>query len=296
MHAGVPALVRRPYGWQGSFTAMASPCEVHVACGEERLARQVVSSVEAEAHRVEEKFSRYRADSVVAAINDAGGGKIVVDEETARLLDYADELHRLSGGLFDITSGVLRRAWRFDGSDRLPSRAEVERAHRHVGWQRVVWNNPELTLEAGMEIDFGGIGKEYAVDRAAVAAQQIVPHSLLNFGGDLVATGSRISAHGWSVGIENPLEPSAPLATIKLTSGAVATSGDARRFLLNNGKRYGHILDPRTGWPVDGAPRSITVAATTCTYAGMLATLAMLRGAEAEAFLDGEGVRYWSVR
>jgi thiamine biosynthesis lipoprotein len=83
---------------------------------------------------------------------------------------------------------------------------------------------------------------------------------------------------------------------IDLTVGALATSGDSRRFLLKDGKRYGHVLDPRSGWPVVGAPRSVTVAAATCTEAGMLATLALLQGTEAEAFLEAQAVQFWALR
>jgi thiamine biosynthesis lipoprotein len=98
------------------------------------------------------------------------------------------------------------------------------------------------------------------------------------------------------VGIEALANPELPAQQIDLGRGALATSGDARRFLIRNGKRYGHILDPLTGWPVANAPRSITVAASSCTQAGMLSTLALLHGAQAERFLDAEGVRYWCLR
>jgi thiamine biosynthesis lipoprotein len=147
-----------------------------------------------------------------------------------------------------------------------------------------------------MEIDLGGIGKEYAVDRAGARARVIWPRALLNFGGDLIAFGTGIDSNAWTVGIEGVSVTGLPVARIRLTLGALATSGDARRYLIKNGKRYGHILDPRTGWPVENAPRSVTVAAPSCTHAGMLATLAMLHGTEAEAFLESEGADYWCIR
>jgi thiamine biosynthesis lipoprotein len=289
-------LVRRAYGWLGTFEAMASPCEVHVAAPEQTTAEQVLEDVIAETRRIETKFSRYRSDNIIARINSANGDPVVVDDETARLLDYAAELHRLSDGRFDITSGVLRRVWRFDGSDRLPSAAAVTDVLRFVGWHKATWRGRELRLEPGMEIDLGGIGKEYAVDRAAAIAAAIAPRCMINFGGDLAAVGTAVDSTGWTVGIENPTRPDNPVVHIKLTRGAVATSGDARRYVLKDGKRYGHILDPRTGWPVENAPRSVTVTAPTCTLAGMLATFAMLEGADAEAFLENEGVRYWCLR
>ena len=113
-----------------------------------------------------DKFSRYRSDSVVGKINASDGRPIRVDEETASLIEFSSCCYSLSNGAFDITSGVLRRAWRFDGSDRLPSAEQVSRLREHIGFEKLTWSSPELTVPQGMEIDFGGLGKEYAVDRA----------------------------------------------------------------------------------------------------------------------------------
>jgi thiamine biosynthesis lipoprotein len=261
-----------------------------------RSAAALVGQVANEAWRIEAKFSRYRADSVVGAINSSGGKPVEVDDETGRLIDYAAQLTGLSNGRFDITSGVLRRVWRFDGSDRVPRAADVERVLRHVGWSRVRWQRPFITLEPGMELDFGGIGKEYAVDRAAALVGPVTDRCLVNFGGDLRALGPDASGRPWHVGIESIDRPDAADRLVELVRGGLATSGDTRRFLLKDGRRYSHILDPTTGWPIGDAPRSVTVAADTCTEAGMLATLAMLEGRNAEAFLEAEGVRHWCVR
>jgi thiamine biosynthesis lipoprotein len=275
---------------------MASPCEVHVAEAERELAERVLSVVANEAARIEAKFSRYRAGNIVDRINTANGAPVVVDDETARLLDYAAELHALSGGKFDVTSGVLRRAWRFDGSDRVPGADAVAALLEVVGWAKVRWRSPELTLLPGMEIDLGGIGKEYAVDRAGGLARSLSERVLLNFGGDLLALGPQVDGRPWRVGIESLGEDGAAAKQIDLAAGALATSGDARRYLLKEGRRYSHILDPTTGWPVPDAPRSVTVAAPTCTQAGMLATFALLHGRDAEAFLAAQGVKSWALR
>ena len=275
---------------------MASPCEVHVDEPDRAIAERVLALAAGEAARIEAKFSRYRRGNVIHAINTANGRPVVVDDETARLLDYATRLHELSDGKFDVTSGVLRRAWHFDGSDRLPSRAAIDELLPIVGWDKVRWRAPELTLLPGMEIDLGGIGKEYAVDRAAALVQPLSTHCLLNFGGDLLALGSQAGGAPWHVGIESVTDAAAAAKHIQLGVGALATSGDARRYLLKDGKRYGHVLDPTTGWPVVDAPRSVTVAAATCTQAGMLATLALLQGSEAERFLRGQGVQFWTLR
>lgn len=146
-----------------------------------------------------------------------------------------------------------------------------------------------------MEIDFGGIGKEYAVDRAAALVRDITDTPvLINFGGDLFATAPPAGQPHWLVGVESI--GGLQSAMIQLQRGALATSGDARRFLLKNGKRYPHVLTPRTGWPVLDAPRSVTVAANTCVEAGLLATLAMLHGREAEDFLAAQQVLHWIQR
>ena len=275
---------------------MASPCEVHVAEADRALAERIVALAAGEAARIEAKLSRYRRGNVIDAINTAQGRTITVDDETARLIDYAQQLFELSHGKFDVTSGVLRRVWRFDGTDRVPTRKTVAALLPIVGWDKVRWQPPHITFAPGMEIDLGGIGKEYAVDRAAALVRPLSTHVLVNFGGDLLALGPQANGQPWRVGIESVRDSATAARHIELAVGALATSGDARRYLLKDGRRYGHILDPTTGWPVVDAPRSITVAADTCTQAGMLATLALLQGRDAEAFLLAERVQFWALR
>jgi len=284
--------------WRGQFQAMASPCEILCKSDDAAEAGRLVSLAADEAWRVEDKFSRYIADNAIAAINTAKGRRVTVDVETAQLLDFAKTLHDLSNGLFDITSGVLRRVWTFDGSDRLPSSESVAQVLQSVGWHRAVWASPNFQLEAGMEIDFGGIGKEYAVDKVAgLLKLRTDAACLVNFGGDVFACGELSESNGWQVGIKaHDADDDRVTQMVQLKNGALATSGDAHRFILNDGIRYGHILDPTTGWPVEDAPRSVTVAADTCTEAGMMATMAMLKGAGAEEFLEQQGLQYWCYR
>ena len=291
-------LRRTADGWAGEFRAMASPCEVLVLDENRGLAREALGRVADEAWRIEAKLSRYRDDNIIHRINHADGAAVQVDEETGRMLDFAQTLFELSDGRFDITSGVLRKAWKFDGSDRVPGDTEVEALLERIGWQRVLWDGRNIALQPGMQIDLGGIGKEYAVDRAAqLAADFTEVPCLVNFGGDLMCSRPRLDGQPWRVGIEQvdarPAEAPAASKTVRLTAGGLATSGDARRYLLKDGVRYPHILDPRSGRPVMDAPRSVTVAAATCTEAGMLATLAMLEGIGAEAFLDEQGATCW---
>ncbi len=277
---------------------MGCPCELLAETDDEHLARKLLDVVSVEAWRVEDKFSRYLPDNIVAKINESDGDVVEVDDETADLLDFAEKLHDLSEDMFDITSGVLREAWTFDGSDRLPTPEQVESIIGRVGWKKLDWKRPRLGLAPGMQVDLGGLGKEYAVDRASAHIADLTDAAtLVNFGGDLAAAGTRSKRTGWQVGVEAPSgEPGRAQHLIRLKQGGLATSGDARRYLIKDGIRYSHILNPVTGWPIENSPRSVTVAADTCTQAGMLATLAILQGNEAEAFLDDQEVRYWCLR
>jgi FAD:protein FMN transferase len=282
--------------WRGFFKAMASPCEALIDTPDSEAAARAIRAAADEAWRIEQKFSRYRDDNLIHAINHAGGIPVEVDEETARLLDHATRCHELSGGAFDITSGVLRRVWKFDGSDRLPEAAAVDEVLKSVGWDKAEWKAPRLRLKPGMEIDFGGIGKEYAVDRAAELAAAACGGAplLVNFGGDLYTNHPRRDGQPWRVGVQS-LAPDSNAPRVGLNQGGIATSGDAHRFLFKDGVRYGHILDPRTGWPVKDAPRSVTVLQANCSQAGLFSTLAILQGKDAEQFLKDKGIVDWVV-
>jgi thiamine biosynthesis lipoprotein len=279
-----------------TFSAMASPCEVLLASTDEGLARQVGESVAAEAWRIERKYSRYRSDSVVSLMNRGGSRPVDLDPETLLLLQFAARCHELSGGAFDITSGVLRRAWRFDGSGRFPEPAAVARLRERIGFERLQMQGNRLKVPAGMELDFGGIGKEYAVDRAlALVVSKFEGAALVNFGGDMAA--SRAPQSGpWRVGVERPGQLGEARLLLDFERGGLATSGDTHRFIEHEGRRYGHILDVRTGYPVIDPPRSVTVAASCCLEAGMIATLSMLKGVDAERFLQEQGVTHWILR
>ncbi len=284
--------------WRGRFHAMASPCEVLCKTKKAGQAQALAELAAAEVWRIEDKFSRYRDDNIIARINSADGSAVDVDSETAQLLDFSAALFELSDGKFDITSGVLRKIWIFDGASKIPAPGAVRRALQLVGWDKVSWSNHRLQIGAGMEVDLGGIGKEYAVDRASTLLREETETScLVNLGGDLAVTRRATGERPWSVGIEGlSTSTKMPASLLNLHVGALATSGDARRYLLKDGVRYSHILDARNGWPVADAPRSITVAADTCVQAGMLSTLGMLQGEAAEAFLEEQGVDHWCER
>jgi FAD:protein FMN transferase len=277
------------------FSAMGGPCELQAYAGQEPAGAFALG--EAEVRRLERKYSRYRDDSVASRVNRGAGDPAgtAVDEETAALLDFAQTTWQQSGGLFDISTGALRRAWDFR-SGRLPAQAQVDAALAQVGWQRLRWQRPRLTLPAGMELDFGGVVKEYAADCAArVLRDAGARHGLVNLAGDIALLGPHPDGAPWQVGIQHPRDSSRAIATIELATGAIATSGDYERYLEVGGRRYCHLLDPRTGWPVEGQA-SVSVAADLCLLAGAAATVAMLKGpAEGPAWLEQLGLPYLCV-
>jgi thiamine biosynthesis lipoprotein len=245
------------------------------------LAERAALAAEAEVRRLEVRYSRYRDDSMTSRINrTAGNGHpIEVDAETAALIDYAHTAWQQSDGLFDISSGVLRRVWDFKLA-RVPAQAQIDEMLTLVGWHKVRWRSPLIELPlAGMELDFGGYVKEYAADRAAAAARACgVHHGFVELGGDIALIGAHPDGTPWEIGIRNPRHPERAIATIALNHGALASSGDYERFFECDGQRYSHLLDPRSGWPVQGLA-AVSVVAEECLIAGTATTIAMLKGA-----------------
>lgn len=287
------------------FSAMASPCSLELHGRDERALRRAAREAIAEVQRIERKFSRYRADSMVSRINAAAGGPAVaLDAETAALLDFGAQLWQTSGGRFDLTSGVLRQVWDFKNA-RIPSPDELAATLTRVGWAQVQRSRAGIRLPlAGMELDLGGIGKEYAADRAAaLLSAHGVRHALVNLGGDLHALGPQglpaQAGQAWPVDIAHPRlrlgnEP-ARLARWPLAHGGLATSGDYERYFEHAGQRYCHVLDARTGQPVRHW-QAISVAAPTCAAAGAACTLAMLLQEQALDWLATQQLDYLAVR
>jgi len=280
---------------------MGTRCELQwfSACPER--AAQAARAVIADVARLEAKYSRYRPDSLLSRINHiaAQGGAIHVDQETAALLDYAQTCHEQSDGLFDITSGILRQAWRFPSAQSPnirhatpPEPQRIATLLQRVGWQRLVWSAPELRFpQAGLELDFGGIVKEYAADRAASLAQQYgITSGLIDLGGDIRILGPHPDGSAWHIGIQSPYEQGL-LTRVALTHGALASSGDYARCVIIDGIRYGHILNPRTGWPVRHLV-AVSVVSELCVLAGSAATIAMLKQQEGATWLDSMGLRH----
>ena len=243
----------------------------------ENIAKQVRSLLEA----LEARYSRYRVESIVSVINQRAGSGVFteVDPETQALLGLAGRLWDASGGLFDITSGPLRQAWDFraeGGADP----AQIESTLALVGWEQIEWQGSSLHLPTpGMEIDLGGLAKEYAADSAISLMRNLkVTSALIELAGDVATIGDNDAATPWRVGIQDP-EKSGSLCTLQLSNAAIATSGNYARVIDYQRRRYGHLLNPKTGWPVEG-PSSVSVLDSHCLTAGAVATVACLHTEE----------------
>lgn len=246
----------------------------------------------ADIERLEQRYSRYREDSLLSNINRAAlaGTEFAVDEETGGLLNYAQTCYQQSDGLFDITSGVLRKAWDFK-SGKIPDNRQVQALLDRVGWQKLNWEPPTLSFPLpGVELDFGGVVKEYAADRAATICQdQGIDHGLVNLGGDIRVIGPRPDGLGWPVGIRDPSNKQGAASQLNLGAGALASSGDYERCITLDGARYGHVLNPKTGWPVKHMA-SVSVIADLCTVAGSASTIAMLKEDTGPQWLEQMGL------
>lgn len=277
-----------------TFAAMGSPCEVRLYARDGEHATRVFEAARSEVERLEQRYSRYRDDSLLSRINRVAalGESIEVDAETLSLLDYADTCYRQSDGLFDITSGLLRTAWRFD-RQQIPEASRIDALLARIGWEKVERRGSRLRFAPGMELDFGGIVKEYAADRVAVLCQQHgVQHGFVNLGGDIRIVGPQPHGEAWNIGIQHPRRAhECVVGNLALSRGGLTTSGDYARCMVIDGVRYGHILNPKTGWPVRHLA-SVTVVSDLCVIAGSASTIAMLKEADGPRWLDELGLAH----
>ncbi|MGO8911987.1 MAG: FAD:protein FMN transferase [Bradyrhizobium sp.] len=276
------------------FYAMGSDCALHLYGGTASSVERLAVAAEQEIRRIEARYSRYRSDSELARINKvaATGGVIDIDAETSGLMAFAKACFAKSDGAFDITSGRLRAVWDFSVS-RLPDQQSIDAVLPFIGLDNVILANSRLHFRRpGMELDLGGLGKEYAADRAAEVCEDLgMRHGFIDLGGDIRVVGPQPDGLPWKIGIRHPRAADRLAAEIALRSGALATSGDYERFIEVDGRRYCHILDPRTGWPAHGLS-SVTVISDRCLVAGSLSTAAMLKGRAGATWLHDLGVRH----
>lgn len=281
-----------------SFGCMGCPCTISLYCDDLQTAEKVSKAVIAELNRLDKYYTDYSDYSFTAEMNRSAGTKtgIIVDDETAILLDYADECYRLSEGLFDITAGVLKEVWNFKVKNpRLPEESRIKDLLKRTGWDKAIWKKPHLVLPIkGMKLDFGGVVKEYAADFAAnICRSYGVQYGLVDLGGDLAVIGPHPDGRAWGVGVQHPRKIKEDIAVIPLQHGGLASSGDYERFFEIEDKRYSHILNPKTGWPIEGLS-AVSVVADLCVIAGSASTIAMLKGKEEGVqWLESTGLRYF---
>lgn len=264
---------------------MGGPCEISIWSAHEP--KNLFDLVIKEAQRLENKYSRYLDDSVLTQINRSDDRFFGIDEETKALFGYAKTCYELSDGLFDITSGVLKEIWDFK-TNRLPSKAQIENCLSKVGFEKLIIDDRGICKPKGMQIDFGGIVKEYAADcMANLLLKQAGSDvsALINMAGDVYVTNPQPDNQYWQVAITHPLTKNA-IALLPVMRGGVTTSGDYERFIEINGERYSHLLNPKTGWPIRSTWASVSVVGPNAVVAGSASTIAMLQGNNGRNWLD----------
>ena len=293
----VPPVPRVPvegYWLHVSRTAMACRFEVTLPAGILRSDARVEAAQLAldEVERLEQQLSVFRDTSEVSEINrrarlESNGSRepVRVESSLFRLISQCLELYRETEGCFDITAGPLSKCWGFlKRQGRLPDRAEIETALSIVGSDRLILDSGSESLSfalTGAEINFGSIGKGYALDQARLLLEGKVQTALLSAGSSsMLAIGSGAPGErGWVLGIRDPRNKNRRLGTVRLQNCALATSGSEEQFFEANGRRYGHIIDPRSGFPADGV-LGVTVIAQSAATADALATAFFIGGRE----------------
>jgi thiamine biosynthesis lipoprotein len=266
------------------FQAMGTWCHITFASPTPSAGKTFIAAALRWAAEFEAQYSRFIPDSLIGRINAAAGRDWVeMDAVAERLFSLCGELVFFTRGAFDPTASPLIALWNWKANPPvIPDDEAIHAARELVGWDKVQRKPGAIFLPtAGMCIDLGGIGKEYAVDCVVALAQQHgIADVLVDFGQDVRAMGRPPERDAWRIGLEDPARPGNCWAGVAVRDLAVASSGDYLRCFQFKGRRYGHILDPRSGYPVWNGCRSVTVIAPSCTIAGVLATTGFIVGAE----------------
>jgi thiamine biosynthesis lipoprotein len=271
-----------PAGRKVAFQAMGTRCHLIFTTASREAGDFFIAETLNWLAEFEARYSRFLPDSLISRINAAAGKSWVpVDAETENLLGMCHQLHFITRGAFDAASLPLLRLWNWKAErPRIPTLAEIEAARAISGWARVQRRPGEVFLPLdGMCLDFGGVGKEYAVDQVVqMAGEHGISSLLVDFGQDLRVVGLPSDKPAWHIGLEDPRQPGTIWASLAVRERAVATSGDYLRSFTHEGRRFGHIIDPRTGWPVDNGCLAVSVIAPSCSVAGALSTTAFILG------------------
>lgn len=269
--------------YQSARPMMGTLVEITVCAGDEASAFDLLNQAFSEFERIEQLMSTRIETSEVARINREGfPGPIVIDREVFDLIKRSIEIDRETSGAFDITVGPLLKLWPLYRAEKiLPNDDQIHQALERTGTELMMLDPEKSTLmfkQPGMAIDLGGIAKGYAIDRTiALLRQAGVTSALVNAGGDLYALGRKPDGKPWRVGVRHPRRPEELIAVLDVHDVAIMTSGDYERFFLKDGKRYSHIIDPRTGFTSRGTA-SVTIAAPNATRADALATGVLVLG------------------
>jgi thiamine biosynthesis lipoprotein len=292
----IPCAVAQDSLFQESRPAMGTTVEILLYASSRGRAAELLEAAFEEIERVEAALSSYRPTSEINRINTAAAqAPVVTDPEVFDLIANALDVSRRSDGAFDITVGALVRAWGFFRADgRFPSPDELASARAAVGWQGVVLDGEHRSIRfraPGMALDLGGIGKGFALDRAAeILRRGGVTAALLGAGqSSHYAIGAPPSTAGWPIVVPNPHDPERPLSRVHLRDASLSTSGSGRQFFEYAGTRYSHVIDPRTGVPVTGMTQ-VTITARSATDSDALATALFVAGpARATGLLEQYG-------
>ncbi len=267
-----------------TFQAMSTTCRVHFRSINPRQAESFQEEVLDWVAEFEARYSRFIPDSLIGRINQAAGQHWVeIDAETETIFSLCQQMVFMSRNVFDPTALPLMRLWNWKARPPIiPDDDAIQAARELVGWRKVQRRPGAIFLpREGMSIDLGGIGKEYAVDRVlTMALHRGINNVLVDFGQDVRVHGEPPERGAWHVGLDDPKNPGHCWTGVAVNNHAVATSGDYLRHYVHDGRRYGHIIDPRNGYPVNNGTLAVSIISPHCTLAGILSTSAFVLGPE----------------
>ena len=273
-----------------SSILMGSSFEITVVALDEDFAKESLAIAKKEIIRIENLISSWDQKSETSRINkNAGIGAVEVSKELFDLIFRAQQISKLSSGAFDLTFAAIDKLWNFDGREsEMPNPDALKASVFNIGYQLIELNEQSLTVflpKKGMKIGFGAIGKGYAADSAKqLLVERGVLGGIINASGDMNTWGTKPDGSSWTIGIVNPMNNKKVFSWFSLEHNAVVTSGDYEKFTQINGRRYSHIIDPRTGIPSQGIV-SCTIFAGKAELADAIATAIFVMGVESGLFL-----------
>lgn len=256
---------------------LGSPFEMTVVATDTVQGNQFINQAIDEVNRIENLISDWIPTTQISKVNqNAGIAPVKVDQEVFELIERAIKISKLTNGAFDISYASMDKIWKFDGSMKeMPTPEAIKNSVAKVGYQNIILNEKESTIflkNKGMKLGLGGIGQGYIADKVkALLIENGCKSGIVNVSGDIFAWGKQPDGKPWTVAIVNPMNKNNVFATFPLEDSAVETSGSYEKFVTFNGKRYSHIIDPRTGYPATGIV-SVSVFAKTTELADALAT------------------------